>query len=249
MYGACGEVASGKNKVIVKKEKGSARILLNNPPLNVIDTEVLQDLVQAISELEINEEIDHVTIGSNLKGVFSVGFDTSCVLIRMEDRMNDIFTLARSVSWLIRSSEKLYSARINGLCLGLALEIVLSCDAVVYDKDTRIGNPEIRFGMPFLTGVPWNMFSHDEAGLMLSGRIIEAGEAEFSGFIPSSALSKFEKNFIYARRFYKRIRPRETSQVDGMLSMVYDLAAIDLKGLERFREVIAGSLNIPLDPD
>lgn len=242
-------MAGGKNKVVTATENSTAEILINNPPLNVIDTEVLQELIGAITELEAQEGVERVNIGSRVNELFSVGFDTSCVLIRMEDRMDDIFTLARSVAWLIRSSEKFYIARIQGLCLGLGLELALSCDMVIYGRNTMIGYPDIIYGMPFLTGSPWTMFSEREAELMLSGAVVAAEDASLSRFVPSSSRAETGKNMLYARRFYKKTRPRQISQIDGLLSKAYDLSAIDLKGLERFREIAAGRLNIPFNPD
>ncbi len=240
---------NGRNKVTIQKDGDSATVLINNPPVNVIDIEVLQDLITSLSGIETEDKIEKVIIKSALAGIFSAGFDTSCILIRMEDRMDNIFTLARTVSWLVRSSEKLYIAEVSGLCLGLGYELALACDIVSCGDRVKVGFPDIKFGMPFLTGIPWKLFPESALHQMLSGKVSGVNSLNIPGLMPQGEAENMSRNFLSALRFYKRTKPRETNQLDGLISKVYDLGSIDLKGLERFRELIISGLEPPLNPD
>ena len=238
-----------RNKVRSEQSGDSAFIYLNNPPFNVIDVEVLQDLITLISETELSDGIRKVVVRSKIRGIFSVGFDISCILIRLKDRMEEIFSLARTVWNLITSSQKIYIAEVDGLCLGLAYELIYSFDSVSFGKNAMLGFPDIKFGMPFLTGVPWERIPDEGISHMLSGEITSARNLHFFSSPSLAEENTDSRNYFYALSFYKKSRRRANNPIDNLISSSYDLGAIDLKGLERFREITVASLNVPLNTD
>lgn len=239
---------SGRSKVLMKKTGDSAFISLNNRPFNVIDVEVLQDLITVISEAEVSDEIRKVVVRSKIEGVFSVGFDTSCMLIRLKDRMEEIFNLARTVWNLITSSQKVFIAEVDGLCAGLAYELIYAFDLVVCGSRAMFGFPDIKFGMPLLTGIPWGRIPEDGISHMMSGEIVSADRLNFIRAQQKSRSDSDNRNYLYAISFYKRSRRRSNEPIDNIIPSAYDLGAIDLRGLERFREVTLAALNVPLNP-
>jgi enoyl-CoA hydratase/carnithine racemase len=78
-------------------------------------------------------------------------------------------------------------AAVNGIALGMGLEIVLACDIRVVSENARLGLPEVTLGlMPGQGGtqrlarmIPWCY----AAEMILAGRIIDAEKAERIGLV------------------------------------------------------------------
>jgi enoyl-CoA hydratase/carnithine racemase len=78
-------------------------------------------------------------------------------------------------------------AAVNGIALGMGLEIVLACDIRIVSENARLGLPEVTLGlMPGQGGtqrlarmIPWCY----AAEMILAGRIIDAEKAERIGLV------------------------------------------------------------------
>ncbi len=78
-------------------------------------------------------------------------------------------------------------AAISGWCLAGGLELALWCDLRIATEDSRLGFTERRFGVPLLDGGTQRMPRLVGLGraldLILTGRIVQAGEAERIGLV------------------------------------------------------------------
>ncbi|MGH2803744.1 MAG: enoyl-CoA hydratase-related protein, partial [Thermoleophilaceae bacterium] len=78
-------------------------------------------------------------------------------------------------------------AAISGWCLAGGLELALWCDLRIATEDSRLGFTERRFGVPLLDGGTQRMPRLVGLGraldLILTGRIVEAEEAERIGLV------------------------------------------------------------------
>ena len=79
-------------------------------------------------------------------------------------------------------------ARVRGYALAGGFGLALSCDLVVAAADAQFGTPEINVGLwPFMITVPLcrSMPPKKALELMLTGRRVDAAEAERIGFVTS----------------------------------------------------------------
>ncbi len=77
-------------------------------------------------------------------------------------------------------------ARVRGYCLAGGFGLALSCDLVVAAEDAQFGTPEIDVGLwPYMITVPLvrSMPPKKVLELMMTGRRIQAGEADKLGFV------------------------------------------------------------------
>ena len=93
----------------------------------------------------------------------------------------------RSLQNRIEDSPKPVVAAIEGVCLGGGLELALACHYRIASVGSRLGFPEITLGL--LPGgggtqrAPRLLGAEQALGLMLSGKLIQAAEAEQTGLV------------------------------------------------------------------
>src|SRR5829696_6597949 len=131
--------------------------------MNVITTEVMDELSRIIDEVAADEAIKGCVIASG-KEAFSGGADLTMLqglgalyqkLAKekgAEAAIKVFFDESRRLSLLYRRLEtcgKPFAAAVHGVCLGGAFELALACHyRVVSDADaTRVGLPEIKVGL------------------------------------------------------------------------------------------------------
>jgi len=86
-----------------------------------------------------------------------------------------------------RTASKPTIAAISGWCLAGGLELALWCDLRIASGDAKLGFPERRWGVPLVDGgtqrMPRIIGLGPALDLILTGRIIEAGEAKQMGLV------------------------------------------------------------------
>lgn len=86
----------------------------------------------------------------------------------------------------VLSTTKPVVAALNGTAAGSGYQLALLCDARVTHKDALIGQPEVRSGIPSITGLylTWQSLGHSRTtDLLLSGRMITGREAYAVGLV------------------------------------------------------------------
>jgi len=95
-------------------------------------------------------------------------------------------------------------AAIEGWCLAGGLELALWCDLRIASREAKLGFPERRWGVPLVDGgtqrLPRIVGLGRGLDLILSGRIVEAGEAERIGMVTElvDAGSALDRALAYA---------------------------------------------------
>ncbi|WP_089938690.1 enoyl-CoA hydratase/isomerase family protein [Candidatus Entotheonella palauensis] len=137
-----------------------AIITLNRPDkLNAINPAMLHDLGLALDQAEADDAVRAVVVHGAGRA-FSAGFD-----IEGGTAEGDITekrrVLKADFDLIMRfwDCPKPTVAAVHGYCLGGALELALACDMTVAAEDTRLGEPEPKFGsgvvallLPWMTG-------------------------------------------------------------------------------------------------
>jgi cyclohexa-1,5-dienecarbonyl-CoA hydratase len=157
--------------------KGSeARIELRNPPLNVIDISMMQELTRALAEIEAQPEVSVVVVSGAGKA-FSAGVD---VAAHTPDKVEEMLTKFHAVIRALVASKKVTIAAVRGHCLGGGAELAAVCDVVYTTESAEWGFPEIKLGCyppVACTALAALVGQKRAAELILTGRTIHGKEA------------------------------------------------------------------------
>ena len=159
-----------------------ASIVLNRPPLNIIDLEMLHELEAAWTEVEELKAQVAVISGAGDRA-FSAG-------VHIADHMpGKVETMIKNLDHLVRrmrKSECITIAAIHGYTLGGGAELAMMCDLVIAADDTQFGQPEISLGCypPIAAAhLPRAIGFHKASEMVLLGEPITAAEAERVGLV------------------------------------------------------------------
>lgn len=119
-----------------------ARIELRNGPLNVIDVPMMDDLVQAWTQIEADPTVLVIVIRGAGKA-FSAGVD---VAAHAPDKVEEMLAKFHTVIRSLIASKRVSIAAVHGLCFGGGAELAMVCDLVLTAEDAQWGFPEIKLG-------------------------------------------------------------------------------------------------------
>jgi len=161
----------------------TARVVLNRPPLNILDLPALRDLKATLDELPDPPELCFlVFLGSGVKA-FSAGVD---VRDHLGDRIADMLATFHGVFRTLWSRSWVTVAAVRGHCLGGGMELATFCDFVLAADTAKFAQPEIKLGcfppvaaviLPLLIGPKRTL------DLLLTGRTVSAAEAAALGLV------------------------------------------------------------------
>jgi cyclohexa-1,5-dienecarbonyl-CoA hydratase len=152
-----------------------ARILLANPPLNVIDIPMMEELAATLAEVEASPSVAVIQISGEGKA-FSAGVD---VAAHTPDRISTMLGGFHTVIRLLIASKKVTVAAVHGNCLGGGAEMAMICDIVYTAREARWGFPEIKLGCypPVACAALAALVGQKRAAeLILTGRTISGEE-------------------------------------------------------------------------
>ncbi len=152
------------------------RIVLDHPPLNVIDIPMMEELAEALSGIEARSDISVIALTSAGKA-FSAGVD---VAAHTPDKVEKMLAKFHAVVRNIVASKKVTIAVVRGNCLGGGAELALVCDLVYTTASARWGFPEITLACyppVACTALAALVGQKRAAELILTGRTISGTEA------------------------------------------------------------------------
>jgi len=186
--------------ILVEKKEGVAKIIINRPPLNILDIETLEEMSQALAELKTDDEVKVVAIAAAGDKAFSAGVAVGDHLGGKLPRMVEVF---HRLFISLVDVDKPTIAIVNGVALGGGCEVVAGCDMAIASEKSQLGQPEIKLGVyppPATVLFPRIMGRRKAFELILSGNSIDAKEAERIGLInkavPAAELEKAADEFI-----------------------------------------------------
>jgi len=153
-----------------------ARIVLRHAPLNVIDIAMMEELAQALAEVEARSDISVVVLSGEGKG-FSAGVD---VAAHTADKVEEMLLKFHAVVRLLVFTKKVTIAAVHGRCLGGGAELAMVCDVVYSATSAQWGFPEIKLGCyppVACTALAALVGQKRAAELILTGRTISGAEA------------------------------------------------------------------------
>jgi enoyl-CoA hydratase len=129
------------------KEKNVGIILMNRPPANALNQDLVHELDTMLDQVAADQEIKVVVLTSALK-VFMAGADIKMMLDISEAEFEKTINATQKLTLKIEEIPKLVIAAINGHALGGGCELVLACDFRFMARGkARIGLPEVSLGL------------------------------------------------------------------------------------------------------
>ena len=134
--------AISTKRITLELQGQLARITLNHPPLNVIDFQMMDELLEALRQLEQRKEISIVVISGSERG-FSAGVD---VAVHTPELVPTMLQKFHGVVLALTRFSKITIAEVRGACLGGGAELAMVCDMCFTTPDAKWGFPEISLG-------------------------------------------------------------------------------------------------------
>lgn len=129
-------------------EKNILVITINRPDkMNAINKDVMQELGEAIAELQTNPEIKSAIITGSGAKAFVAGADISQFIgLSVEEGMQ-VAQKGHDIFNSIERSTKPVIAAVNGFALGGGCELAMACHFRVASENARFGQPEVNLGL------------------------------------------------------------------------------------------------------
>jgi cyclohexa-1,5-dienecarbonyl-CoA hydratase len=159
-----------------------ATLVLDRPPLNILDLSTIASLDAALSTLDA-PDLQVIFLRGAGPRAFSAGVAVQDHTPEKIDRM------LAGLHGAIRRLDALPAvtvAAVHGHCLGGGMELALACDLVLATDDARFGQPEIELGCfpPVAAALyPRKIGAARTLELLLTGRTLSCAEAEALGLV------------------------------------------------------------------
>lgn len=166
-----------------------ARVRLANPPLNILEIPMMNELQRVLWEIEGQADVSTIVFEGDERA-FSAGVD---IKAHVPEQIHEMLTTFHALIRLIVGSRKVTVAAVKGACLGGGAELAAVCDIVYIARDATWGFPEIRLGCypPVATVALPALIGQKRANeLIFTGRQISGEEAVAIGLANRSARSE-----------------------------------------------------------
>ncbi|MFZ0941816.1 MAG: enoyl-CoA hydratase-related protein [Candidatus Sulfotelmatobacter sp.] len=167
-------------RLMIDSSSSVARIAFRNPPLNVIDIPMMEELAHALSQMEARSDISAIVLSGD-GAAFSAGVD---VAAHSPEKVEIMLTKFHTVIRALVASRKVTIAVVHGSCLGGGAELAMVCDIVYTTASTRWGFPEIKlccYPPVACTALAALVGQKRAAELILTGRTFDGIEAATIG--------------------------------------------------------------------
>jgi cyclohexa-1,5-dienecarbonyl-CoA hydratase len=176
--------ATKYSRIALEVHAPVARITLDNPPLNIIDIRMMEELAEALTEVEARLQISTLIISGSQKA-FSAGVD---VAAHTPNHVEGMLAKFHAIIRALVGSKKVSIAAVHGHCLGGGAELAMVCDLVYTSELATWGFPEIKLACyppVAVTALAALVGQKHAADLVLTGRSITGKEAANIGLANS----------------------------------------------------------------
>src|SRR5689334_14177831 len=164
-----------------------ARITLDNPAkLNILTREALEEIVDHLQAAEADEKLRAVVLTGAGTKAFCGGVDIGTLGGLNAASAREFITLIHEACAALRACPVPVVARINGWCIGGALELAAACDLRIAADTASFSMPEVRLGIPSVVEaalLPRLVGSGRARWLVMTGEAISALQASQWGLI------------------------------------------------------------------
>ena len=159
-----------------------AVITLNNPPVNGLGFETRVGIAEGLNAAQADPQVKSIVVTGSARA-FSGGADINEFGSSKSVAEPNLLTLILA----LESSSKPTIAAVQGICMGGGLELALGCHYRVAAPGAQVALPEVKIGLiPGAGGtqrLPRAVSKAKAMDLVLTGRMMDAAEAERSGLV------------------------------------------------------------------
>jgi enoyl-CoA hydratase/3-hydroxyacyl-CoA dehydrogenase len=173
--------------VRLSKENNIAIITMNRPEaMNALNSKVLSDLKEIITQVEEDNEIAAVILTGEGKA-FVAGADIKEMMTKNPMEAREFTFLGQNVLKDLENLNKPVIAAVNGVALGGGCELALACDIILASEKAKLGFPEVGLGIhPGFGGtqrLPRLIGKAKAKELIFTADIIDSSKAEYMGIV------------------------------------------------------------------
>ena len=135
--------------LLIETDGGITILTINRPQsLNAFNSEVLQELENALTDLSKDEAVKAVIVTGAGEKAFVAGADIKgLAAIDGSGQATEFSRYAQRVLLLIEQMGKPVIAAVNGFALGGGMELALACDFIYASENAKFGLPEVGLGI------------------------------------------------------------------------------------------------------
>jgi enoyl-CoA hydratase/carnithine racemase len=176
------------SELLYEAAAGIGRITINRPERrNALSWGVISGIRDALAQARDDDDVRAIVLTGAGDKAFCAGADltgmaSGASYLDLHDGRGQLALLFHDM-W---SFGKPIIARVRGYALAGGFGLALACDFVLASDDSQFGTPEINVGLwPYMITVPLmrSMPPKKALELMLTGRRVDAAEAERIGFV------------------------------------------------------------------
>ena len=226
---SAGWIMRALEHIIVEARGKVGVITLNRPKmLNALSFGVFREIANAVDDLEADDGIGCIVLTGNEKA-FAAGADIKEMQPKdfIEMYSNDFIAIRGD---RVAKCRKPTIAAVSGYALGGGCELAMMCDIIIAADTAKFGQPEITLGtIPGIGGTQrlTRAIGKSKAmDLCLTGRMMDAAEAERSGLV-------------------SRIVPSD-KLMDEALAMAEKIAAMSRPAAEMAKSAVNRAFETPL---
>ncbi len=191
-------------KIRFDSDEHAYRITLDDPPLHILDIEMLEQLRDAVSR--VGNDRHALVITSTGDRAFSAG---ASVPDHLGERVATMLARFHDCFKMLARLDVVTIALVRGVALGGGCELALACDFVLASDHAKFGQPEINLGVfPPVAAYQFSRQLVPRKGLelLLTGEPIDAATAEHLGLANAVfAREEFDKRCeAWLQRIYKQ---------------------------------------------
>jgi enoyl-CoA hydratase len=175
------------SEIVITETYGKVGLIRINRPEahNALNDEIIDGIGKALARHEADESIGCIVLTGSSK-VFAAGADIG--FMQDFDYMDTYKPNFITHNWdRIKDCRKPIIAAVAGYALGGGCEIAMMCDMIYAAENAKFGQPEIKLGtLPGAGGtqrLPRAIGKAKAMDLCLTGRMMDAAEAEKSGLV------------------------------------------------------------------
>lgn len=191
-------------KILFSSDANAYRITLADPPLNILDITMLEELRDAIAR--VNPDRHVLIIDAQGEKAFSAG---ASVQDHLGDRVATMLSRFHDCFRMLAQLDLVTVALVRGAALGGGCELSLACDFVLASERAKFSQPEINLGVfPPVAAYQLSRQLPARKGLelLLTGDTIDAAAADRLGLVNAVfPLAEFDARAdVWLQRLYKQ---------------------------------------------
>lgn len=153
-------------------------ITINNPPLNLWNSQMSADLTDILDGLMSNKDVRCVIITGIGERAFTAGQDLRAIADGAVNKAAGGFRQARIYLQALQDCPVPVIGAINGYALGHGIAIASACDILIASENAKFGAPEVKVGLSNGHRMMRELFPKGHARFAyFTGEFIDAAEA------------------------------------------------------------------------